>query len=84
MPPRTAVATWSDWLRHVVSRQPPAGSNTLIVTQTPNISDAYGRLAAALKTGGALIFRPDGAGDAKMLAVMQTGDWKQLAAQFRR
>lgn len=79
-----AVAGWSGWLRQMVSRPPPAGSNTLIVTQMPNISDAYGRPAAALKAGGALIFLPDGHGDAQMLAVMQIGDWKQLAAQFKR
>jgi len=81
---RKAVAAWSHWLRQLVSRKPPAGSNTLIVTQMPNISGAYGRLASALKAGGALIFRPDGRGNAPMLAVMQIGDWKQLAAQFKR
>lgn len=79
-----AVAGWSSWLRQMVSRPPPAGSNTLIVTQMPNIRDAYGRPAAALKAGGALIFLPDGHGNAQMLAVMQIGDWKQLAAQFKR
>ena len=81
---REAVAGWSQWLRRRVARQPPAGSNALIVTQMPNISDAYGRLASALKAGGALIFRPDGHGNAHLLAVMQIGDWKQLAAQFKR
>lgn len=81
---REAVAGWSKWLRQMVSRLPAAGSNALIVTQRPNISDAYGRLAAALQAGGALIFRPDGHGEAHMLAVMQIGDWKQLAAQFKR
>jgi phosphohistidine phosphatase SixA len=81
---RRAVASWSNWLRQMVARQPPAGANALIVTQMPNISDAYGRLASALKAGGALIFRPDGHGNAHMLAVMQIGDWKQLAAQFKR
>ena len=81
---QAAVAGWSQWLRQMVSRQPPAGSNTLIVTQMPNISAAYGRPASALKAGGALIFQPDGRGNAHMLAVMQIGDWKQLAAQFKR
>jgi hypothetical protein len=79
-----AVAGWSQWLRRMVARQPPPGSNRLIVTQMPNISAAYGRPAAALRVGGAMIFQPDGRGDAHMLAVMQIGDWKQLAAQFRR
>jgi phosphohistidine phosphatase SixA len=79
-----AVASWSKWLRRAVSQPPAAGSNALIVTQMPNISDAYGRPASALKAGGALVFRPDGHGDAQMLAVMQIGDWKQLAAQFKR
>lgn len=81
---RSAVAAWSSWLRQAVARRPSAGSNTLIVTQMPNISDAYGRVASALKAGGALIFRPDGHGNAKLLATMQITDWPQLAAQFKR
>lgn len=81
---RSAVAGWSRWLRHTVARRPPAESNTLIVTQMPNISDAYGRVASALKAGGALIFRPDGRGDAQLLDTMQISDWPQLAAQFKR
>lgn len=35
---REAVAACSEWLRQEGSRQPPAGSNTLIVTQMPNVS----------------------------------------------
>jgi phosphohistidine phosphatase SixA len=81
---RLAVAAWSDWLRHTVERRPPAGSNALIVTQMPNISDAYGRVASALKAGGALIFRPDDHGNSRLLGTMQIRDWPQLAAQFRR
>ena len=81
---RSAVAGWSSWLRHAAARQPAAGSNTLIVTQMPNISGAYGRIASALKEGGALIFRPDGHGNAQLLATMQISDWPQLASQFKR
>lgn len=80
---RSAVAGWSSWLRHAVARQPAAGSNTLIVTQMPNISGAYGRIASALKEGGALIFRPDGRGNVQLLATMQISDWPQLASQFK-
>ena len=80
---RSAVAAWSDWLRHAVARRPPAGSDALLVTQMPNISDAYGRAASPLKAGGALIFRPDGHGGARLLGTMQIRDWPQLAAQFR-
>lgn len=81
---RPAVAGWSSWLRHTVAKRPSMGSNTLIVTQMPNISDAYGRIASALKEGGALIFRPDGHGNAQLLATMQISDWPQLASQFKR
>lgn len=76
---RSAVAAWSAWLRHTVALQPRAGSNTLIVTQMPNIRDAYGQIASALKGGGALIFRPDGHGSAQLLATMQIRDWPRLA-----
>ena len=81
---RPAVAGWSSWLRHTVARRPSAGSDTPIVTQMPNIRDAYGRVASALKAGGALIFRPDGHGSAQLLDTMQIGDWPQLVAQFKR
>lgn len=81
---RSAVAAWSAWLRHTVAQPPPAGSNTLIVTQAPNISAAYGQVASGLKAGGALIFRPDGHGNSPLLAPMQIGDWPRLAAQFGR
>lgn len=81
---RSAVAAWSDGLRHAVARRPPSGSNTLIVTQGPNITDAYGRLATGLKAGGALIFRPDGRGQAHRVAAVPIGEWPQLAAGFRR
>ncbi|HZT03292.1 MAG TPA: histidine phosphatase family protein [Steroidobacteraceae bacterium] len=79
---RSAIAGWSAWLRHAVGQQPPAGSNRLIVTQGPNISDAYRRIASGLKAGGALIFRPDGHGNAQLLGSMQIADWPQLAGQF--
>ena len=79
---RSAIAGWSGWLRHTVGQQPPAGSNTLIVTQGPNISDAYGRIASGLKAGGALIFCPDGHGSAQLLGSMQIADWPQLVGQF--
>lgn len=75
----SAVTASSAWLRRIVALQPRAGSNTLIVTQMPNIRDAYGQIASALKGGGALIFRPDGHGNARLLATMQIGDWPRLA-----
>lgn len=79
---RSAIAGWSAWLRQTVGQQPPAGANTLIVTQGPNISAAYGRISSGLKAGGALIFRPDGHGTAQLLGSMQISDWPQLAGQF--
>lgn len=79
---QSAIAGWSAWLRHTVGQRPPAGANTLIVTQGPNISAAYGRITSGLKAGGALIFRPDGHGNAQLLGSMQIADWPQLAGQF--
>lgn len=77
-----AIPGWSTWLRHTVGQRPVTGSNVLIVTQMPNISDAYGRIASGLKAGGALIFQPDGHGNAQLLGSMQITDWPQLAGQF--
>ena len=81
---RSAVAAWSQRLRHAVARRPPSGSNTLIVTQGPNIIDAYGRLATGLEAGGALIFHPDGHGQVHWVATVPIGEWPRLAARLRR
>ena len=46
------------WLRRHANATPRRGTDTVIVTQYPNISAAFGEAAAGMKDGEALVFRP--------------------------
>jgi hypothetical protein len=78
---RAAVASWSDWLRKQVATMPLKGTDRVIVTQMPNIADAFGPEASGLKSGGALIFQPDGKGGAELVARVPIEQWPDLARQ---
>jgi len=67
------------WLKARIAEPPRAGTNTIIVTQFPNIQDAFGQNAAGLAEGGALIVRP---GDADaIVGRVKIDEWPALAAQ---
>jgi len=61
-------------LRAIVATAPDPGTNTLIVTHTPNILDAFGKDWFEIKEGEASIFRPEGTGFA-LIARVQIGQW---------
>jgi phosphohistidine phosphatase SixA len=67
-----------EWLRHAVEQAPPSGSNTLVVTHTPNILGAFGHEAAGIRAGEMLIFRPR-RGRAELLGRMTVAAWRNLA-----
>jgi phosphohistidine phosphatase SixA len=67
------------WLRDQVAVAPPAGTNTLVVTHAPNILGAFGEQAAGLDDGEALIFRPEAAGAAMLIARVKIEEWPRLA-----
>ena len=46
------------WLQAKVAEKPRAGTNTIIVTQFPNIVEAFGQNASGLAEGDALIVHP--------------------------
>jgi len=72
------------WIRKRVAAPPPHGTNTLIVTQLPNIVEAFPEEAQGLGEGGALIFRPDGAGKPALVARVKMEEWSSWAALFAR
>jgi phosphohistidine phosphatase SixA len=76
---RDAVSGQANWLRSTVASQPKRGSNTLLVTHMPNIQTAFADEAEGLSDGEMLIFRPDGAGGAKLVAKIKIEDWASLA-----
>jgi phosphohistidine phosphatase SixA len=68
------------WLRAKVAESPPAGANTIIVTHSPNVIEAFGKDATELAEGEALVFRPDGRGRASLVGRIKISDWPRLAA----
>jgi phosphohistidine phosphatase SixA len=74
--PDAAQATW---LRQKVAQPPRAGTDTLIVTHTPNIAAAFGQSAAGVAAGEMLVFRPDPKGG-ELIGRIKIDEWPQLAA----
>ena len=74
-----ADAERSAWLRTKAAELPRAGTNTLIVTHTPNLTGAFGTSTAPIAAGEALIFHPDGKGGSDLVARVKIGEWPQLA-----
>jgi phosphohistidine phosphatase SixA len=71
------------WLQRAVAQAPPAGSNTLIVTHTPNIVGAFGPSVADIQATEMLIFRTDHGhdhGHAHLVGRLTVEQWRQLAA----
>jgi hypothetical protein len=59
-----------EWLRAQAGGRPMRGTNTVIVTQMPNIAAAFPRDATGLTDGEALLFR-----DARLVARVRIADW---------
>jgi phosphohistidine phosphatase SixA len=69
----------ASWLKAKASSLPRPRENTLIVTHSPNISEAYPQDAAGLADGEALILHPDGRGGATIVARVKIDEWAGLA-----
>jgi len=69
----------SEWLRTKAAERPQAGTNTIIVTHTPNLTGAFGERAERVAAGEALVFHPDGKGGADLVARIKIEEWPRLA-----
>lgn len=72
------------WLRAHANETPRRGTDTIIVTQYPNISGAFGNAAAEMKDGEALVFRPAGGAAPKMVGRIAIERWPVLARLAKR
>lgn len=72
---RDDSGTRDGWLRQRCAEPPATGTNTLIVTHSPNITEAYPQDASQLREGEALIIHPDGKGSAPVVTRVQISDW---------
>lgn len=68
------------WLRARAAEAPSPGTDTFIVTHTPNLTASFGAQAEDTAAGEALVFEPDGNGGAALVARIEIGDWPELAA----
>jgi phosphohistidine phosphatase SixA len=76
-----ADTTRGAWLRKEVGEGTRFGTDTLIVTHSPNIIAAFRESASGLVDGETLVFRPDGKGGATLVARVRIEEWAHLVAQ---
>lgn len=76
---QAATNDQAHWLETLANRQPRAGTNTVIVTQYPNIKAAFGDEAANMGDGEALVLRPAN-GAPRLVGRITIDQWPQLAA----
>lgn len=73
----------AEWLRKAVRRVPSAGTNTLIVTHTPNIVGAFGRAAAHTHAAEMLVFKPVAGHGTRLIGRIRAAAWRKLAHPLR-
>jgi phosphohistidine phosphatase SixA len=69
----------TDAFRKLAGEQPPAGTNTVIVSHKPNILDAFGKDWFDVREGEASVFKPDGKGGYKLVVRILASEWSKLA-----
>lgn len=69
------------WLRRQTAKRPRRGTDTLIVTHTPNLVAAFGKEAAGTHAGEALIFRPQRGRKSMLVARVRMGEWPRLTVR---
>jgi len=77
---QAATSAQARWLRALANRRPKAGSDTVIVTQYPNIKAAFGNAVANMKDGEALVLRP-AKGAPRPVGRIAIDQWSQLAGK---
>jgi hypothetical protein len=70
--------TRAEFLKCLATKLPPRVSNTLIVTQSPNIAESFSQDANNSAGGEALIIEPDGIGAGPVLASIKIDEWPRL------
>jgi phosphohistidine phosphatase SixA len=73
----------SAWLTRAAAIAPRAGTNTVLITHTPNLTAAFGEKAKDIKAGETMVFQPDGKGGTSLVARVPIDEWPRLAAAQR-
>ena len=69
------------WLTTLANRRPRKGTDTVIVTQYPNIKAAFGSEAANMKDGETLVLRPE-KGAPRVVGRIAMDQWPLLASRI--
>ncbi len=80
---RDATGTRGLWLQARVAQVPKPGTDTVIITHYPNITEAFASDAQELAEGEALIFQPHRHGAASLVGRVKIEDWPKLASSPR-
>ena len=64
------------WLQKKV-KEAPKSANTILVTHMPNLARAFPQISAVAE-GEALVFHPDGKGNAPLVARIKIDEWPSL------
>ena len=76
---QAATSGQAIWLTNLANRRPRHGTDTVIVTQYPNIKAAFGDEAANMGDGEALVLQP-AKGTPRLVGRITMDQWPQLAA----
>jgi len=66
------------YLRKAAAERPLAGTNTIIITHTPNILAAFGREAKGIAPAEVMVMQPDGHGGSTLVTRLTAQDWMAL------
>jgi phosphohistidine phosphatase SixA len=69
------------WLGSAVTKAPRAGTNTVLITHTPNMMAAFGEAAKGVTNGEMLIYHPDSKGGTSLVGRIKIDEWTALAEQ---
>lgn len=67
----------AEWLRNKAAQLPP-GVDTIIVTQFPNISQAFPQWSSGMGDGEALVVGPDGKGGTALIGRIPIAEWPRF------
>ena len=73
--PKAITNANAAFLKIVALTRPKANSDTIVVTQQPNIFATFGDIAASMQEGDALVFKPDGGSTPNIVGRIRISDW---------
>jgi broad specificity phosphatase PhoE len=68
----------ADAFRKLVSANPPAGGNVVLVSHKPNITEAFGKDWSNVTEGEASVFQSNGKGGYKLIVRVKSDEWNGL------